>query len=214
MPDRHYEESAGVSLADHLEAVHANLRRLLSPDGLDAYFDELRQALLFGGFDLPTTTELLGLVALLHDLGKVRDDKDKEGEHPLTGKSVKLRHPVVSLIAALELLPEAQAGRNTILALVEEHDTPYSWYLQFRRSGQVPKRKSWARLDRRIDPREDGTGIVILSVFKLADIDGHECVGDVLWFIEQANTTYLREKGRWVPVPSQNDIRRLAQKDS
>ncbi len=45
MPDRHYEESAGVSLADHLESVHANLRLLLSPDGLDGYFVQVRQAL-------------------------------------------------------------------------------------------------------------------------------------------------------------------------
>jgi len=211
MPDRHYEESAGVSLADHLESVHTNLRLLLSPDGLDGYFVELRQALASAGLHLRETEKLLGLVALLHDIGKTRDDKGAEGEHPITGKTVKLRHPVVSLMAALEILPETQEGRRTVLALVEEHDTPYSWYMQFQRSGQVPKRKSWARLDRKIEPREDGTGLVLLAVFKLADIDGHESVDDVSWFIEQAYANYLREKGRWVPVPSQDTIQRLAQ---
>ncbi len=120
-----------------------------------------------------------------------------------------MRHPVVSLLAALEILPDAQKGRDSVLALIEEHDTPYSWYMQFQRSGQIPKRKSWARLDRKIDSREDGTGLILLAVFKLADIDGHENVEDVTWFIEQTNHNYCREKGKWIPVPDQATIRRL-----
>ncbi len=60
MPDRHYEESAGFSLADHLQSVHDNLRRLLSPDGLDGYFAEVRQAVVDVGFDLSAMERLIG----------------------------------------------------------------------------------------------------------------------------------------------------------
>ncbi len=61
------------------------------------------------------------------------------------------------------------------------------------RSGQIPKGNSWARLDRAIDDREDGPGIILLCVFKLADIDGHEDVDDVVWFFEQTYSSYLRQ---------------------
>jgi len=99
--------------------------------------------------------------------------------------------------------------RETILALVEEHDTPFSWYVNFVNSSQAPKRKSWAKLDRNIDPKEDGSGIIALAVFKLADIDGHENVADVTWFFDQANSAYLVEKGKWLPVPGEGAIRSL-----
>ena len=168
------------------------------------------QEMLDRHYDPSDVAELLEPVALLHDIGKTKDDKETEGEHPITGKAVKMRHPIMGVIAAMEILPNDLAGRDTILALIEEHDTPYSWYRQFRKTGQVPKRKSWARLDRKIDPQEDGTGLVLLSVFKLADIDGHENVEDVPWFMEQAHAHYLREKGKWLPVPERDVIQSLA----
>lgn len=209
MPDRHFAESAGVMLADHLQRVHTNLHLLFPPEESGGYFAELRQALANDGFDLESLLMILGPVALLHDIGKLKEDKKAECEHPLTHKTVKMRHPIVSLIAALEILPEGLEHRNTILALVEEHDTPFSWYMQFQRSGQIPGRKSWSQLDRRIEPREDGSGLVLLSIFKLADVDGHKNVEDVPWFIEQANSNLLREKGKWVPVPDRTTIQHL-----
>jgi hypothetical protein len=213
-PDRHYDASSGVTLADHLLRVRGNVHLLLSPEGLDGYFAELREALAAAGCDLEATLEILSTVALLHDIGKTSEHRDAECEHPLTHKRVKMRHPVVSLLAALETLPDDQPSREAVLALVEEHDTPYSWYMQFQRSGQIPRRKAWARLDRAIDPREDGTGLILLCVFKLADIDGHDDVADVPWFIEDANASLLREKGKWVPVPDRESLRRLAQQVS
>lgn len=206
MPDRHYDPSAGISLADHLEAVLRNLRFLLRSEGTHEYFSSLHQSFAGADLGLLDAVNFLVPVALLHDIGKTKEDKSAEGEHPLTGKAVKMRHPVVSVIAALELLPSTLAGRDTILALIDEHDTPYSWYMQFQKTGQIPKRKSWARLDRKIDSREDGTGLILLSLFKLVDIDGHENVEDVTWFFEQAYINYLREKGKWLPVPDQAAI--------
>jgi hypothetical protein len=209
MPDRHYDLSAGVSLADHLEAVLRNLQSLHQAGERHEYFSQLNQALAGAGLVLLDAVNLLTPVALLHDIGKTKEDKSDEGEHPITGKAVKMRHPIVSVFAALELLPGGLDRRNTILALIEEHDTPYSWYMQFQKTGQIPKRKSWLRLDRKIDSREDGTGLVLLSLFKLVDVDGHENVDDVTWFFEQAYINYLREKGKWLPVPDQAVIQSL-----
>ncbi len=207
--------SAGVTLADHLQRVYRNLHLMLSSEEISGgYFAELRQALVKDGFDLNSLLAILEPVALLHDIGKTKEDKKADCEHPLTHKAVKMRHPIVSLIAALETLPESQEHRDTILALVEEHDTPFSWYMQFQRSGQIPGRKSWSQLDRRIEPREDGSGLVLLSIFKLADVDGHENVEDVPWFIELANSNLLQEKGKWVPVPDRTTIQDLASERS
>ena len=209
MPDRHYDPSAGIYLADHLEAVLRNLRFLHPSEGAHEYFSQLREALVNADLNPSAVADLLVPVALLHDLGKIREDKGAEGKHPLTRKAVKMRHPIVGVIAALELLPSTLAGHETILALIEEHETPYPWYMQFQKTGQVPGRKSWARLDRKIDSRGDGTGLVLLCVFKLADIHGHKNVKDVPWFFEQANSSYLREKGKWLPVPDQGAIQNL-----
>lgn len=209
MPDRHYDPGDNVSLADHLESVLRNLKFLSEPSNCDPYFAELTRALLAVGQDPATLSELLAPVALLHDIGKVREDKRATGVHPVNGSSVKLRHPIVGLQAAVEILPEDLAKRETILALVEEHNTPFSWYMNFVNSGQAPKRKLWAKLDRNIDSREDGSGIIALAVFKLADIDGHENVADVTWFFDQANSAYLLEKGKWMPVPGEDAIRSL-----
>ncbi len=120
-----------------------------------------------------------------------------------------MRHPILGLVAALELLPENFDRRDTILALIEEHDTPYAWFRQFVRTQQIPKRKAWAQLDRKIESQGDGTGLVLLSIFKLADIDGHENIADVIWFIEKANENYLHEKGKDFPVPDKEAIESL-----
>ena len=186
MPDRHFDPCAGVSLADHLQAVHDNLRFLRPFKGEREYFSQLRLALVRAGLDLSETADVLATVALLHDIGKTREDKDAEVEDPLTGKSARMRHPMISVVAASELLPDNLYGRDRILALIKEHDTPYSWHMQFQKAGQVPKRRSWSRLDRKIDPNEDGTGLILLSLFKFADIHGHRDVEDVPWFMEQA----------------------------
>jgi hypothetical protein len=210
-PDRHYEPTSGVSLAGHLEAVLRNLRSLLFPAAEQDYASALSQVLIGYGFDLTEVWEVLAPVALLHDIGKLDEDKELDIRHPLTGKTVEKRHPIAGVCAALAVLPEGLMFRARILALIEDHDTPYSWYTQYLRTGQVPGRKAWARLDRGIDPQEDGTGIILLSLFKIADTDGHEDMADVPWFIEQANTHYLREKGKWLPVPDVEDVKSLSE---
>jgi hypothetical protein len=209
MHDRHHPEERPVSVADHLEAVLAHLVRLLAPDPAPGLRRDLAAALTTMGLDTKDVLSVLTPVALLHDIGKPAEDKEPSMDHPVTGKAVPRRHPVLGVAAGLELLPPECTRRDTILALVEEHDTPYSWYRQFRATGQLPSRKGWGRLDEKIAGRLDGSGIVLLAVFTMADIDGHEDITDVLWFVEQANNTYLAALGRPLPVPTDADLRAL-----
>lgn len=209
MPDRHSDPSEGVTLADHLEAVERNLSFLDSSQIRSADFPTLRRALDAFEFDVAAALEILRPVALLHDIGKVKEDKSSTGEHPLTGKSVTLRHPVVGVIAAVEIIPENAPHREAVLALIEEHDTPYAWYRQFQSTGQIPGRKAWGKLDRKIDPRGNGDGLILLALFKLADIDGHNEVEDVLWYFAQANRNLLDNLEKSLPVPDEMEVRQL-----
>jgi hypothetical protein len=205
--DRHRRDDTDFSMADHLEAVLANLRRLLAPDPAPGFCRDLAATLAAMGMSPAEVLAVLTPVALLHDIGKPAEDKKAEMSHPLTGQAVAKRHPVLGLAAGLELLPEGFPRRDAILALVEEHDTPYAWYRQFRATGQLPGRKGWGRLDEKIAGTRDGSGIVLLAVFKMADIDGHADVADVPWFIGQANAAYLAPLGRPLPVPAEVDLR-------
>ena len=208
-PDRHYAPSEGVSLADHLSAVHRNVETILREPPQGEYVEVLQAALAAFELDLELLRNILVPVALLHDIGKPIEDKTAEIPHPLTGKSVKKRHPIVGVMAAQELIPEDWPNRHEIMALVEEHDTPYAWYVQNQRTSQTPGPKSWTKLDKRIHPTSDGAGVVMLALFKLADIDGHTNVDDVPWFFAEANRNYLQNTGKWLPVPSADVVRRI-----
>ena len=113
-------------------------------------------------------------------------------------------------MATQEIVPEDWPNRHEIIGLVEEHDTPYAWYVQNQRGSQTPKSTLWATLDRNIHPTSDGAGLVMLALFKLADIDGHINVDDVPWFFSEANRNYLEKIGKALPVPSADVVRRIS----
>ena len=207
--DRHFTPSAGVYLADHLLAVRENVKRVLSPSAQDEYFRDLHAAVRRAGRDLDEAGEILRPVALLHDIGKALDDRMANFRHPLTGELVKKRHAFVSLQAALELLPPEIEHRATMLALIEEHDRPFYWYRRYHRSGQMPESEEWTRLDRKIDPAGDGTGLVLMCLFRLADVHGHFDLSDVPWFIAHANHAYLDTAAKHLPVPETNMLRSI-----
>ena len=137
-PDRHYAPSDGVSLADHLSAVRSNVEVILRVPPQEEYAKALHAAL--AAFDLGTEPlrNILVPVALLHDIGKAIEDETAEMPHPLTGEPVKKRHPMVAVMAAQEIVPQDWPNRHEIMALIEEHDTPYAWYVQHQRTGQAP----------------------------------------------------------------------------
>lgn len=207
--DRHYPEHINVSMADHCESVFQSLKLLLDENPEEEYPFELALALETFGISQEWICEILKPVALLHDLGKPLEDKKKEIPHPITGKMKAKKHPILGIQAALEILPRDYKNRDTIIALIEEHATPFSWYCQFQATNQIPGLKAWRKMDRKIVGEEDGKGIVLLSVFKIVDTDGHENIQDVIWFIEKANEYYLKDFGIIIPIPSENDIRKI-----
>ena len=207
--DRHHPSEAGVTVADHLLAVHRLVELLLEyAEAADPYVLELRRRL--GAMEMPATVAAdLRLVALLHDVGKPQEDKGQTFRHPLTGKRVPRRHPAVGAGAALELIPEPYPRKALIAALVSKHGTGWSWYRQWASNGQLPSSKAWRRLDRALPAGREGLGVVHLVLFKLADIDGHVDLQDVPWFVRRANQALLDGLGLSLPVPGQEMLERL-----
>ena len=210
-PDRHSPKDSGVMLSDHLVSVMNNSDRIFNPDPDNSYYEQLYVYLLDTEFDLSRCNGILTIVSLLHDIGKPVDDKEKEIEHPIKKTLVKKRHPVLGVCSAFEIL-DGQSEFNEdekriIYNLIDEHDTPFSWFRQFEKSKVIPDFKSWKKLDNKISvERGDNFGIIMLALFKLADIDGHESLADLFWFYEQLNEKYLNILGKPMPIPTENDL--------
>ncbi len=206
--DRHALAKAGATVADHLLAVRRMVELLLSAEAVDPYVSELRRRLDRAGVPATLAADLR-VVALLHDVGKPRENKQETFLHPLTGKRVPRRHPAVGAGAALELIPETHARKALIAALVAKHGTGWSWYRQWASSGQLPSPKAWRRLDRALPADREGLGVLHLVVFKLADVDGHANLEDVPWFVRQANEGLLDDLGLSLPVPGRPALEQL-----
>lgn len=201
MHDRHYAEHEDVSVADHLRAVARNVRRLLGGEHGTTFVAELRTALAAAGLKAEELLAMLHPAALLHDIGKPLEDKDGKLPHPVTGKMKPARHPLFGMRAAMELLPDDLPCKGAIMALVEEHDTPYAWYRHWIRTGAIPGEKAWARLGRTVGDGDECLGLARLALFKLADVDGHEDVSDVKWFLKGVNAHMARRNRVCLPVP-------------
>lgn len=207
--DRHYEVSDGIMLSDHLNAVAACIEKIF--ESKTPFSTALLALLDKFGIDRQQVKHELEIVALLHDIGKTEDDKKLQVEHPLRKNiMVPKRHPIVGMMAAIELLNDdaslSDEDKQRIYHLIEEHDSPYGFYRQFESSGKAPKFKSWQKLNDKVDTRE-GVGLLYLLIFKLADIDGHEKVEDVMWFFRKAKSNYFKELNMELPVPEESDIR-------
>lgn len=206
--DRHYEVSDGVMLSGHLLAVAGCIEKLF--DGNSSFHAALFVLAEQFGLNRERMRQELLTVALLHDIGKTQDDKRLQIEHPLRKILVPKRHPIVGMVAAKELLDEEDCftaeEKLRIFRLIEEHDAPYALYRQYQQLGSVPGFKSWKKLNDKVDERA-GVGLLYLLLFKLADIDGHDHVEDVLWFFRKARSNYYKDLGRELPVPVESDIR-------
>jgi putative nucleotidyltransferase with HDIG domain len=203
--DRHHPDDQPVNVTDHLVAVQRTAQALLREERLPSF----SMALAASGVDLSAAPDMLETAALLHDIGKPVEYANRDDPPALEDGQRPPRHPEISAGAARELLPEDLPHRAAIIALVEQHDTPYSWYRQSLRGAAVPKQKAWEKLGRKIWP-DPCVGIALLAAFKLCDVDGHDDVTDVVWFIENANASLLAKRGRALPVPTADEIRGLA----
>jgi hypothetical protein len=207
--DRHYEASSGVMLSDHLNSVLTSIDKIFT-DTKSPFISGLLSLLNILDLDKDKVREELSIVALLHDIGKPEDDKTKKIEHPLKKELVSKRHPVIGVQAAIGILDSdtmlSDAEKNRIYILIDEHDTPYAFYRQFEKTNIVPEFKSWKKLSNKLHEK-DGAGLLYLLIFKLADIDGHDSVADVIWFFKSAQEKYYNHLGLQLPIPTKNDIR-------
>jgi hypothetical protein len=211
-PDRHFPKESGLMLSDHLVSVLKNSERIFKSEPDNDFYEMLYVYLLDTGFDLTRSNEILKVVSLLHDIGKPQDNKDEEIEHPIKKALVKKRHPVLGVCSAIEILHEqsdfTETEKQVIYNLIDEHDTPFSWFKQFEKTKVIPEFKSWKKLNNKIAAeRTDNFGIIMLALFKLADIDGHDSIADLIWFFEQLNEKYLNQLGKPMPIPAENHMR-------
>lgn len=212
--DSHDHSQSHITLVHHLEAVHQNIHRLFE-DYDRPFWHQILDLLPRLRIKSDMLKAELSLVALLHDIGKTKEDKSLVIPHPLTGKSAHMRHGVVSLMATMEILgkdleayPEVQ---KRIYRTVELHDMSYGLYREFTQTGEKPTGAKWTYIDRKVHALS-GAGLMYLLIFKLADTHGHINLQDVRWFYETVNEHYFQPKGLQLPVPTVADLDALPQR--
>jgi hypothetical protein len=207
--DSHYSNNSGIMLTHHLEAVHYNVENIFCQPEIGFYgnmFTLLRQLQL----NKAEVKEELKITALLHDLGKIKEDKSSVIPHPLTGKPAHKRHGLVGLMAAMEIigkdLQHAPDKRMRIYRTVELHDISYGLFREFNATGDVPKNEHWNYINNKVHTMP-AAGLLYLLIFKLADIHGHGNISDVLWFYNTAKEHYFNAMNIDLPIPLETDIR-------
>lgn len=207
--DSHYSNASGIMLVDHLLAVTENVD-LFFNSPFFGFHAEMLTALESLNLDKEQVRNELRVISLLHDIGKVEDDKMLYIIHPLDNELVLKRHTVVSVYAAMDIfgndphLDEAEKSR--IYWAIEQHDISYGLYKQFLSTGYSPDFHTWETLNNKIFP-EKGAGLMYLLIFKLADIHGHANVGDVIWFYKTVRDRYFSPLGLYLPIPVEEDMR-------
>jgi hypothetical protein len=207
--DNHHSNSSGIMITDHLQAVYENVEAIFNQPSTGFYgdmFNLLPQLQL----NKEEVKEELKIVALLHDIGKPKEDKSLVIPHPLTGKPAHKRHGLVGLMAAMEIigpdLEQLPEKRNRIYRTVELHDISYGLFREYKATGDVPLNERWDYIDKKIHTLT-GAGLIYLLLFKLADIHGHANIGDVTWFYRTVKEHYFDELQLDLPIPTEADIR-------
>ena len=208
-PDSHYSNNSGVMLSDHLLAVHENVERIFQYKN-EGFFGQMFDLIPRLNLKKEEVYEELRIVALLHDIGKVKEDKTLVIPHPLTGKPAHMRHGVVSLMATMEIIgsdllnwPER---RNRIYRTVELHDMSYGLFREYHSTGNLPGNDKWDYINNKIHTITGG-GLYYLLLFKLADTHGHANFSDVTWFYENVKKEYFDRLHLPIPLPGPGDIR-------
>lgn len=207
--DSHYSNDSGVMLTHHLQAVYDNVSTIFKQPS-SGFYGKLFNLLNQLQIDKDEVDAELKVVALLHDIGKIAEDKSKIIPHPLTGKPAHKRHGLVGLMAAMEILADDIAlpddKRSRIYRTVELHDISYGLFREYQSINIIPTYERWAYINDKIHPAP-GLGLLYLLIFKLADIHGHANIADVLWFYNTVNENYFSKIDIELPIPDEADIR-------
>ena len=149
--DSHYSNTSGVMLTHHLEAVYENVSLIFNQPE-EGFIGELFTLLRSLKLHKKQVLQELKIAALLHDIGKTEQDKSQIIPHPITGKAAHLRHGIVGLMAAMEIIGEDlipfPQQQTSIYRTVELHDVSYGLYREFlqkesRQVAGLDLRKSW-----------------------------------------------------------------------
>ena len=207
--DSHHSNTSGVMLTHHLEAVYENVE-LIFKQPETGFIGELFELLRCLKLHKQQVLQELKIIALLHDIGKTEQDKSQIIAHPLTGKAAHLRHGIVGLMAAMEIIGEDlipfPQQETSIYRTVELHDVSYGLYREFKLNGSVPSKEQLIKINHKIHPTP-GAGLMYLLIFKLADIHGHANIGDVTWFYRTVKEHYFKQLQFELPIPTEADIR-------
>ncbi len=207
--DSHYCNASGIMLTHHLQKVHDNVEAIFqqSATGFYGSMFNLMDHLKINKDELKSE---LKVVALLHDIGKTAEDKSMIIPHPLTGKPAHLRHGLVSLVAAIEILgpylETLEVTRAHIYRTIELHDMSYGLFREHQETRILPPYSKWTSINHKIHSMP-AAGLLYLLVFKLADIHGHDNIADVLWFYRAARENYFTQLQIDLPIPEESDIR-------
>jgi len=206
--DSHYDNTSGIMLSHHLLAVHYNVAIVFQHQN-NTFYNRLFELLNYFGLTKETAEAELKLIALLHDLGKLEEDKSIIIPHPITGKPAHKRHGLVSMMMATSILEkdlnDDEAARTRILRTVELHDMSYGLFREFKQTGQLPLAERWKRINDKINPTP-GAGILYLLLFKLADTHGHLNIEDVVWFYHTVKEAYYQDLHIDLPLPTEEDV--------
>ena len=207
--DNHHSNTSGVMLTHHLEQVYQNIAAIFQQPET-GFYGQLFALLAPLQLNKSTMLTDLKIVALLHDIGKIAEDKTQVIVHPLTGKPAHKRHGLVSLMAAMEILGNDLVNypgrRECIYRTIELHDISYGLFREYTTTGDIPQNEHWNHINNKIHALP-AAGILYLLIFKLADIHGHANINDVLWFFQTAKENYFTHLHIDLPIPTEGDIR-------
>lgn len=207
--DCHHCNTSGIMLTHHLQSVYENIDAIFKQPA-EGFYGKLFFLLQQLNLDKKNIQDELRIVALLHDIGKIDEDKTLIIPHPITGKPAHKRHGIVSMMAAIEILANNLAPLDAtcrhIYRTVELHDMSYGLYRENQTTKDIPTYDRWVNINNKIDA-QPAAGLMYLLIFKLADIHGHANINDVLWFYNTVKENYFNQLQIELPVPAEGDIR-------
>jgi len=153
--DCHHSNNSGVMLTHHLESVYQHVGRIFQQPAI-GFYARMFSLMATLSMDVKEVEAELKIVALLHDIGKLKEDKSVLMAHPITGKPAHRRHGIVGLMAAMEIigadLEPKPARQLRIYRTIELHDISYGLFREFNQTGSLPQQDRWMQINHKSIP--------------------------------------------------------------